>query len=697
MEYHNSLLADPSTYSSDMDGLCTAIPVRIHCNPELADRGALRAQKDWKQIFGSLPAHHSGTLGPEYNFVSTCFPETLPDRLELVAYIIEVAFLLDDMIDSAQSPMAVTAPYMTSFLQAEQLIMMGGKVDEKTLSLTTKMAVELGQAMMALDPNGAKVFFRSFETWAKKFMRGKSVEEIANFDDYLKHRAVNVSAESLFGLCQFAMGLNIPDDQQKICLELSQPVSLQASLANDLHSWYREHKAAADCGQASVTNAIWVLTEKHGMSVSQAKAVCRQRAKGYAAKYLDILETVENRDDLCQDAKYLLNVLQFVMSGNVVWGLQSPRYNPDLKLKPTQFEVHRDALAGETIRWNQELKPSDGPVQHADVRLKAESRISANSANGQDIAIVRDAPVLRTDALQAPSRYLDSLPAKGIRDMAIDALNMWFRVPADEIAVIKRVVNLLHGASLMLDDIQDGSLLRRGKPAAHIIFGQMQTINSAGYRFLEALKDLRKLGCDKCMNIFCDEVQDLYVGQSHDLAWTCNLECPTEDEYLAMVDAKTAGLFRMLARLLDAKSDSPMKPNAAHLARFMTLLGRLFQIRDDYMNLTSAEKGFCEDLDEGKYSLPLIHALGRAGGHKRSEGNTGDAMLLRNMLAQRHMAGRMSLDQKQLFLELLKARGSLEYTRQAMDALQVELRGLAEQMGMLKNDMLRGLLEVLKV
>jgi hypothetical protein len=53
--------------------------------------------------------------------------------------------------------------------------------------------------------------------------------------------------------------------------------------------------------------------------------------------------------------------------------------------------------------------------------------------------------------------------------------------------------------------------------------------------------------------------------------------------------AETAGLFRMLGRLMDAKSDAPEKPDIKLLTRFMSLLGRLFQIRDDYMNLTSAD------------------------------------------------------------------------------------------------------------
>lgn len=97
------------------------------------------------------------------------------------------------------------------------------------------------------------------------------------------------------------------------------------------------------------------------------------------------------------------------------------------------------------------------------------------------------------------------MPSKGIRDKLIDALNRSFCVPPKEIARIKRIMNLLHGASLMLDDIQDSSKLRRGQPTTHLVFGQMLTINSAGYRFLDALSEVRKLGSDQCMDAFCGE------------------------------------------------------------------------------------------------------------------------------------------------------------------------------------------------
>lgn len=55
MEYANSHLLDPSTYDPALDGFYANIPVRVHAHAELADRGALRAQRDWQRLFGSLP------------------------------------------------------------------------------------------------------------------------------------------------------------------------------------------------------------------------------------------------------------------------------------------------------------------------------------------------------------------------------------------------------------------------------------------------------------------------------------------------------------------------------------------------------------------------------------------------------------------------------------------------------------------
>ncbi|EAQ85668.1 hypothetical protein CHGG_06921 [Chaetomium globosum CBS 148.51] len=715
MDHPNSHLVDPSTYDTNLDGLATNLPLRISHSAALIDRGAFRAQKDWQHVVVGttaatvpLPPGYVGTAGPEYGFLAVCVPDTLPDRAELVGYIVEMVFLLDDLVEAAESPAAAAAPYLADLLSAKDALEKGGDCVGVGGGRVARTFVGVGRAMLAIDPACARDAFRWLEVSVRAMLvRLGGSRELRDLDEYLDYRRVNVASQSMFGLVLFAMGLTIPEDQQQTCLELSEAFWLQFALTNDCHSWERERKAASDNGQSSVTNAIWILMNKHSMSWDEAKQACRDKARQYAAEHVRVVEAAKARDDLCHDAKRLLEWFRNAISGNIVWGLQCPRYNADRTLTATQLALAEAIQADETLGWiwGQEKKAINGIAKHAKAEINGgvasrtatngiiTTGIVINDDSHQEMEVVQDVPSLGTDVLEAPSRYIDSLPGKGIRHKAIDALNVWYRVPPQQAAIVSKAVHLLHGASLMLDDIEDSSRLRRGKPAAHLVFGTMQTINSAGFRFLNALEELT--------NSKLEELQDLYVGQSYDLAWTCNLSCPTEEEYLAMVDGS---LFRMLARMLDAQSDSPTKPDVVLITRFMTLLGRFFQIRDDYMNLTSADytkqKGFCEDLDEGKYSLPIIHALSRCGNSKssdiKSKANSHVA-ILQNLLSQRQIAGKMTLDQKNLFLEHLKQTGSLEYTRQAMGALQLELKSMAREMGMHNNEKLAGLLEALKV
>lgn len=91
---------------------------------------------------------------------------------------------------------------------------------------------------------------------------------------------------------------------------------------------------------------------------------------------------------------------------------------------------------------------------------------------------------------------------------------------------------------------------------------------------------------DKPLNVKPDELSNLHTGQSLDLYWRYHGRCPSINEYIMMVDNKTGGLFRLMLRLMEAES-----PNAssASLVKLLTLTGRYYQIRDDYLNLTSAE------------------------------------------------------------------------------------------------------------
>lgn len=390
MEHPNSLLVDPSTYDTTMDGLCTNMPLHVHRNASLADRGALRAQRDWQRFFGPLPLGYSGVMGPEHNFVSTCMPEILPGRLELVAYIMEVMCMMDDMVDAAESPTAAAAPCFADLMTAHDVIKKGG--DISSCSPAVGIMARFGKAMYDVDPGLAEDTFRRLsKTITTLLSRPSDGQNIRDFDEYLKYRCINFGSQyvtalsptswflfiprsnridrPLFGLMIFGIGLSIPEDQQQTCLDLSQPFWLQLSLANDYHSWEREYKAAINSCQTSVTNAIWILMNKHSMTCDEAKAVCRERARQYASEYEQVVEAAKAREDLCLDAKLLLEQFKFGISGNIVWALQCPRYQADRKLNATQLEMAEAIWADESNGWDYaEPKTVKDATEHSGVK-----------------------------------------------------------------------------------------------------------------------------------------------------------------------------------------------------------------------------------------------------------------------------------------------------------------------------------------
>lgn len=143
---------------------------------------------------------------------------------------------------------------------------------------------------------------------------------------------------------------------------------------------------------------------------------------------------------------------------------------------------------------------------------------------------------------------------------------------------------------------------------AHNIYGTAQTINSANYVYFLALQEVQKLNNPAAIDIYVQELLNLHRGQGMDLFWRDTLTCPSEEEYLEMVGNKTGGLFRLAIKLMQAESNT-----GKDCVSLVNVLGLIFQICDDYLNLSNTtytkNKGLCEDLTEGKFSFPIIHSI----------------------------------------------------------------------------------------
>lgn len=267
--------------------------------------------------------------------------------------------------------------------------------------------------------------------------------------------------------------------------------------------------------------------------------------------------------------------------------------------------------------------------------------------------------------VRGPYDYVISHPGKDFRAQLIGAFNAWLNVPQESLDIITKVVGMLHESSLLVDDVQDSSELRRGFPVAHAIFGVAQTINSANYIYFIALQELQKLQNPDAISVFSEELVNLHRGQGMDLFWRDTLTCPTEEDYLEMVGNKTGGLFRLGIKFMQAESQSGID-----CVPLVNLIGLIFQIRDDYMNLSSKEysnnKGMCEDLTEGKFSFPVIHSI---------RSNPANLQLI-SILKQKTSDTQV----KRYAVAYMESTGSFDYTREVLKVLIKRARKMAEDL-----------------
>lgn len=192
-----------------------------------------------------------------------------------------------------------------------------------------------------------------------------------------------------------------------------------------------------------------------------------------------------------------------------------------------------------------------------------------------------------------------------------------------EYAIIPEVI---HNGTLMIDDIEDQSELRRGKPCTYKLFGLDIAINTgnAMYYFplLPLIKNRNKIQTtilNKAYEIYVQEMINLSFGQAMDIAWhkgLANADKIDEQDYLQMCAYKTGTLARIAAKLAAVLSGAGDELTEK-LGCFAEAVGVAFQIQDDVLDLTGKE--FTEkkgargmDISEGKQTLMIIHALQKA-------------------------------------------------------------------------------------
>jgi len=214
--------------------------------------------------------------------------------------------------------------------------------------------------------------------------------------------------------------------------------------------------------------------------------------------------------------------------------------------------------------------------------------------------------------LLEPVSYYKNQKGKNIRKLLGDLFGKLLSVNQEDIELANNIINSFHNASLVIDDIEDNSLLRRNEPCSHIKYGIPLTLNAGYMEIFQSLKIISTQYSSNTTNKIIEYLYHLHEGQGMDIYYTTNKIIPSLEDYTKMIVYKTGyPMLINLELLFDKSKNVIFKKKYVQFKNILINFSIFYQIRDDYINLTDVnywkEKGFCQDFDEEKISYLITY------------------------------------------------------------------------------------------
>lgn len=227
--------------------------------------------------------------------------------------------------------------------------------------------------------------------------------------------------------------------------------------------------------------------------------------------------------------------------------------------------------------------------------------------------------VASVDAVTAIGQYLQSSGGKRLRPSMV-LLSAKLVGSAGPCAIqLGAVVEMIHAATLVHDDVIDAAQTRRGRPSTNIKWGNHTCVLAGDWLYMQAFQIALRERNFQILDLLIGLTQMMVEGELLQLERIGRIDV-TEADCMELVDRKTACLFSVCSKLgaLAGGADSQMQEQ---LAEYAWNLGMAFQLVDDVLDFTAREKTLGKpvggDLREGKVTLPLVYALERASAEER--------------------------------------------------------------------------------
>jgi octaprenyl-diphosphate synthase len=266
---------------------------------------------------------------------------------------------------------------------------------------------------------------------------------------------------------------------------------------------------------------------------------------------------------------------------------------------------------GVVVSLDEQREPADGLKPLLD--LVADDMAGVNR-------LILDKAVSDVELIPTLAHHLIDSGGKRLRPMLTLAGAKLAGYPGDGHIKLAAVVEFMHTATLLHDDVVDESDQRRGKQAARLIWGNQAAVLVGDFLLGQAFRMMVEVGSLPCLKILSNAAAVIAEGEVMQLAAAKNT-ATTEDEYLAIINAKTSALFSAAGEVGAAIAGRPHEEQAA-LKSYGRNLGIAFQLVDDALDYggdsSRLGKSVGDDFREGKITLPVILSFRRGKTEERA-------------------------------------------------------------------------------
>lgn len=207
--------------------------------------------------------------------------------------------------------------------------------------------------------------------------------------------------------------------------------------------------------------------------------------------------------------------------------------------------------------------------------------------------------------------YIIHSGGKRLRPLLVTLSARALGYAGDKHIALAAIIEFIHTATLLHDDVVDASAMRRGQSTANMVWGNEASVLTGDFLYSRAFEMMVEVGSMRVMEILAKTTNTIAEGEVLQLL-NCHDPEVTEENYLRVIYSKTAKLFEAAARLGAVISDQPQAIEAA-MAKYGMHLGTAFQLVDDMLDYSADSqvlgKNVGDDLAEGKPTLPLLYAL----------------------------------------------------------------------------------------